>query len=903
MAKKKTTAAVKKPAPVPAPTPTPAPVLTLVSEGKFLLPVGFTTLQILVVSMASPLPFPQAYPNSSVDPVTRIVSFTDPNAAEVKLQIPASGTRPASPVLTVPLVKAVDKPTIELGPTEIWQEPGDSLAFGGEFSAAAKVYGRKSGTTTAILFPCVQTSRVARQMHVEMPLALTTDRYLMWVQDGANKSAEIAINQARGIQHDWPDAVPGSWMWLYGRCLALKGFTPQVFAQPIGGGARLTCTVDLVMSQHEQLRYQLPATAIPGTTYNIYLRNGLGGTEGETLAEQPLRCLAPLPAGKAPGIDPRVAAAHPHLVREIDASNNPLAPAVPSDGTDATPALNTLIYQVAISGGGFIDGGGKNYYVDMARTFDGGRDVFCGNFYDDRVALRNFNFTYAKEEHLNDYGACLFMAKSQIGIQNVSFKNLNLKGGWEANLIVGSDGGQSNIFLINVTGDIVGQPVTCKHVDRLYVENPRITSRYAPNVFPGGPLTFLSCTNVLLKKTANGDARLLHEIGYSAFQTGKNIVVDGITVIRDAAINNSNPAAYKDTRNLSSNFAENFVYINTANETINGPAIDEDAGETNLNEGGGPNEKRPDQEYGNVTSANATTLSDSRGVFGVRGPVTAKAIVAITNGKGMFQWRRVLSATATTLTIDRPWNTIPDTTSVYTLTNWSALNWTVANNTSRNNRAGWVIYQASALNCVWRNTSLVNNHAIAFQPYQQEITDQAEPMKNGRLLTPQWNMNVVDCTVTDTGNIHPYVPAYIGVYARYFQCKPLGPLTGNITIRRCKVTALPSYVKQTGDGSHYPYYDKRQENGFYAAVENQFDFPGTPFNFGNNNRVPEAFGVLFDQCETVNCAHSYIFDNGTMAATIVKPKGTNNGALISDTRQLDAQFASQGTSVVLPQPS
>lgn len=65
--------------------------------------------------------------------------------------------------------------------------------------------------------------------------------------------------------------------------------------------------------------------------------------------------------------------------------------------------------------------------------------------------------------------------------------------------------------------------------------------------------------------------------------------------------------------------------------------------------------------YSLATSATATTVTDSTQAYGT---LTNKSIKVI-DGTGRYQERRVVSNTGTQITIDAPWDTIPDTTSAF----------------------------------------------------------------------------------------------------------------------------------------------------------------------------------------------------------------------------------------------
>jgi hypothetical protein len=68
-------------------------------------------------------------------------------------------------------------------------------------------------------------------------------------------------------------------------------------------------------------------------------------------------------------------------------------------------------------------------------------------------------------------------------------------------------------------------------------------------------------------------------------------------------------------------------------------------------------------DQGTASAGGATTLTDASKAFGVNA-YAAKAVV-ITAGTGSGQARRIVSNTATVLTVDTAWTTNPDATSVY----------------------------------------------------------------------------------------------------------------------------------------------------------------------------------------------------------------------------------------------
>jgi hypothetical protein len=73
--------------------------------------------------------------------------------------------------------------------------------------------------------------------------------------------------------------------------------------------------------------------------------------------------------------------------------------------------------------------------------------------------------------------------------------------------------------------------------------------------------------------------------------------------------------------------------------------------------------------YGTVTSATVMTLSDSLATFGSD---LVNATVTITDGRGRGQNRRIVSVSSGTMTLDRVWGILPDTTSTYQI---GGVNW------------------------------------------------------------------------------------------------------------------------------------------------------------------------------------------------------------------------------------
>jgi parallel beta-helix repeat protein len=114
---------------------------------------------------------------------------------------------------------------------------------------------------------------------------------------------------------------------------------------------------------------------------------------------------------------------------------------------------------------------------------------------------------------------------------------------------------------------------------------------------------------------------------------------------------------------------------------------------------------------GTVSSATSTTLTDTTATL------TAGALtgywVAIVSGPGVGQVRRIVANTATQVTIDAPWQVLPDTSSQYTIDGGVAYQVLVVDNNLQagTNKGGIVLY-GKHYDCVVDNNTLANTGGV-----------------------------------------------------------------------------------------------------------------------------------------------------------------------------------------------
>jgi hypothetical protein len=765
-----------------------------------------------------------------------------------------------------------DAALFHVSPTAL---PGEPFLAIGHFSGVAKVYVQVQGVGS--LIKCEVQVQGPKAAIALLPANLALSEYAVVVKDGSKATNSLPINRPRCRQMDWPAIVAGATFNAIGENLLFAGATPTAFLQN-AVGERFACVVNVPASTSTRLSIAASTGLVPGAALSLLLSNGLGA---EVVAEQTLNCLAPVTATLA-GLDPRVAAGFPFLSTVYQSTDSLFTqqPAV-NTATSSTQAINDSLVKVSNQGGGgyqlpagVVRIGQQN---DVHALTIPANVWLCGAGEDKTI----LEFGYGDQV---GFGYGIFFGKNNVGLANLTLKNVNEKGSWNRNVLLnGGDSPLDNVTFFNVGMSLRGESVkTTSGVTRLHIDGGHYTSRALrpDNSLNEGAFTLHNCGNVWMRKVYT-----LHEVGQTSFKYSSNICIENPRFVRDAAINNVAPILEKDCRGGSADFVENLAMWGGSIDTINGPATDENAsGETWLSEGGGTG--RGESEWGTATSATATTLVDTRASFGVRDrhDVKAKPVVAIMSGRGAYQWRYCTITNGTTLTLETPWTIVPDATSTYSLTNWSAKNWTISDVAANNNRAGFVFFAASTLNVAVDGLTLNNNHAILIKPYQRALgtPGQQELGKDGA-CTPCWNIQLTNNTVSDTGNLIKYVPAFIGASPISTVKELTGGLAVGIELRDNRVNALAGFVPfpaVSGANNQFPYNDAIQRNGFYFRSEMQV------FNdanqYASNLGVPMTFGCLGWNNSAKNCESAYTIDSGAVVTLLSPGKLVNTPALVSD---------------------
>jgi hypothetical protein len=203
---------------------------------------------------------------------------------------------------------------------------------------------------------------------------------------------------------------------------------------------------------------------------------------------------------------------------------------------------------------------------------------------------------------------------------------------------------------------------------------------------------------------------------------------------------------------LTLDFAHRVTVANNTLDVIGGPVRNKlrNDGETLLSEGGGANRT---ENIGYVRSAGASTLFDPDVVHKVwpfsKNEIPENYAVAIVGGRGQGQARRVMAYSQNTLTVDRAWDIVPDSSSRYATFVWGLEKSILRGNTLRQNPRGIWLYQTSVRDVDITANDITDGGGIYLRA-GQKLKD--------KLFTPLYGVRVAGNTVHNQAGEWP---AYI----------------------------------------------------------------------------------------------------------------------------------------------
>lgn len=528
------------------------------------------------------------------------------------------------------------------------------------------------------------------------------------VSNGGATSAPIPLNGARAYHLDALQIVPLGSFRLFGRNLLLPGFTPVV---SVDG---LPAVVDTRASDEHMLVVTAPRGVRVGGKAAIAVDNGNG--TGLALLDREIDVAAgggdPFSLGVGWGAGFSAIAANVVLA----ASDARLANKVVCNGlVDDTPAIQAGIDLMA-TGGGVLQ-------------LPPGTCRLAGSLkLKSRVVLQGAGKDRTVIHYEADYplwGRGLDLA----GVRNLTL--INTRGRVESPLLQDS----RRVFLQNVRFQLNGG----LHMYLTGNTNFVVTGSdfiQPKNQYENGPFVLNGNSGLVF---AGNTTVFAH--GAPSFSRVHDTYVTQNRFTRDARDNQNSKSI---THSLTMDFAHRIAVVGNTFDVLGGPIANKfrNDGETLLTEGGGG---RRTENLGAVANATATTLSDPTNKIDVTpfaaGQIPENYAVAVVGGRGAGQSRRVTAYTQGTLTVDKPWDVVPDTTSRYATFVWGLEKSLIKGNTLVQNPRGIWLYQTAIREIDIVDNTMTEGGGVYLRSAQN---------LKGRLFVPMYGVRIAGNNITNT---------------------------------------------------------------------------------------------------------------------------------------------------------
>jgi hypothetical protein len=539
-----------------------------------------------------------------------------------------------------------------------------------------------------------------------------TSALVVRVSNGPMVSAPVKLNAARAYHLDAMQIVSGGAFRIFGRNLQLPGFTPNV---SVDG---LPAIVNAAASDEHMLSVTAPKGLRTTGKAVIAVDNGNG--TGPSVLDRPIE----LAAG---GGDPFALGVGWGAGFADIASRQALKVAC-SGVADDTLAVQSAMDMLAAKGGGVLQ-------------LAPGTCRFAGSLkLKSRVVLQGAG----KDKTLIAYEASYPLwgrALDLVGVRDLTLQNI--RGRIEGPLLQDS----TRAFFQRVKFSMAGG------LQIFFTGNKNFVVSHSEfiqpkNIDDNGPYHLAGCSGFYFANNTTTFAN-----GSPDFESLHDSFVQNSRFTRDARNNQDSKGVI---HSLAINFAHRIAIVGNTFDVIGGPITNKNRndGETLLTEGGG---SRHTENLGTVASAAATTLSDPANKINVMPflpdfpGIPENYGVAIVGGKGAGQARRVIAYIGNSLTVDSPWDVVPDATSRYSTFVWGLEKSIIKGNTLIENPRGIWFYHTAV-----REVDIVENRVIEGGGI---FLRSAQILKN-RLFVPMYNIRIARNSVINTTK---QWPSYINI--------------------------------------------------------------------------------------------------------------------------------------------
>jgi hypothetical protein len=735
-------------------------------------------------------------------------------AAAAALALPPVTPSPASPDAT-----GTSPPVVFNASANA--RPGDVVSLQGEgFGSTPKVYLDSAPDNALEIVNRVGTGWLAVQIPPTAGGALT-----LRINNGSGTSAQVKLNAARPLHLDALQLVPGGAFRVFGRNLLLPGATPVVTIE--GTPAAL----DLARSNEHVLYATVPASLGARPKAAISVDNGNGS--GAAALDRTIEIVAsgtgdPFALGVGWGAG--FSAISSRVVNA--ATDARLAAKVSCDGSsdDAWP-IQTAIDLAAANGGGIVrlPAGTCRMAGGMALK----SNVVVEGAGKDATRLRY-------ESNYPVFGVGLDLA----GLRNLTLENAGSS--TEGPLLKDS----TRVFLQNVRVRLgTSRQMYLSGNRNIVVAGSDFVQ--AGSISQQGPYVFSDCSGFVFEGNTTSFVG-----GAPAFGRIHDASIQGNRFSRDGSHQNDAGTVHSFTID----FAHRIAVIGNTFDVTGGPIKNKtrNDGETILSEGGGAART---ENLGSVASATATTLGDPNNALNVdpfaTGAIPENYGVAIVAGKGAGQTRRLVAYQGGTMTVDRAWDVVPDTSSRYASFVWGLEKTLIKGNTLSQNPRGIWLYHTAIREVDVVGNSISEGGGIYLRSYQN---------LSQKAFMPIYNVLIAkNRVVNTTGDWMSYINAvFVNADAKAFGIANLG-----IEIRGNDIVANRPNVSSSWE-------EYAGTEGFMAMMRIE------SASAYESSAVPRQLGSVFANNSCTHCDVAVRIGTGAGGTTLLNTQLIDGKALTED---------------------
>jgi parallel beta-helix repeat protein len=672
--------------------------------------------------------------------------------------------------------------------TSQFANPGEQVNIVGDgFSAltqATITYVNADGTDGVTEnAPIVATS--PNLMQVSVPADFVPGVWHVQVNTaGVPGPGTVWLNRAVPQFADSDQISPGAWFRVYGRNLnpSIVGATGGYIKFVDPTGASITCPATQTdpfdgTKEKFMLAAKIPGSVVPGVPYQVFVSNGAGGTSGEAQ-------LAGTVLGRPANIDPwgfstPWAQDFTFLNKTYNVVNDGrLAQHAFGDGVhEDLAAIQAAVDYVYKAGGGVVYlpagtyrcGGTSSSFLRLRSKV-----LLKGAGSSQTILQVGYQFTSTSAAPPPYPYAIDMTASTLTGLLGVTVQNLNTNSSPNATVIVSSNGGQTSDRVVvkdcvfNLANSL---PFCAINATHLYISNINVAVTGKNAAFSLSACNFAELRN----------SQFSYQLGRPNLTFGSNTIVEDCTVSRD---NNFATPGSPESGGLETSYARQLLLRKNTIQGV-GPFP------TKTGDGELINAQLSNiadmQDLGQVSTADSTTLTNLLANWPTTRSFTApnygsfsRSVVTIVSGTGTGQSRFITTNSTNQLTIDKPWDVIPDATSTYAICSWAADQQIIIENNLSNSSMGINLYDGGH-ECTIDSNTVTNTGGILLRTDDYGKT-------SGLPITPfsirrhavGWGNWISNNVVSDTLG---YRPAKISIYATSVDGIEYGNLALNNVIR------------------------------------------------------------------------------------------------------------------------